>query len=258
MDIGGQALIQQIVLGCGGQVLAAPDHVGDAHQVVVDDVGKVVGGHTVPFYEYLVVQGLVFHGDVPEDGVAEGGDSLLRDALADDIGLSGIHAGLGLLKGQRAAGIRCLFKVSSVLGTISLLTKTVIGLSLFHQQTGIPAIGVPPLRLNIGGHRTAHVGALVVVQAAFCQGLVNHIGSALHQAALVGVLNAQDEGAPGVAGDKPGVQRGAQVAHMHVARGGWRKPGAHLTFGYLGLHLLKILHVKCHAYSPPVHRFSLL
>ena len=47
VDIGGyvpaEALVQQIVLGGGGQVLGTPHHVGDAHQVIVDDVGKVVG-----------------------------------------------------------------------------------------------------------------------------------------------------------------------------------------------------------------------
>ena len=38
-------------------------------------------------------------------------------------------------------------------------------------------------------------------RSALGQGLVNHVGGALHQTALVGVLNAQDEGAPGVPGD---------------------------------------------------------
>ena len=77
VDIGGdlpaEGLVQQVILGGGGQVLAAPDHMGDAHQVVVDDVGEVIGGQAVPLQQHLVVQRAVVHGDVAENGVVEGG-----------------------------------------------------------------------------------------------------------------------------------------------------------------------------------------
>ena len=43
-----EALVQQVVLGGGGEILAAAHHVGDAHQVVVHHVCKVVGGQAVP------------------------------------------------------------------------------------------------------------------------------------------------------------------------------------------------------------------
>ena len=73
-------------------------------------------------------------------------------------------------------------------------------MALLHQQPGVLSIGVPALGLDIGGHGAAHVGALVVVQAALGQGAVDDLGGTLHLPALVGVLDAQDEGAPGVAG----------------------------------------------------------
>ena len=50
--------------------------------------------------------------------------------------------------------------------------------------------------------------------------------SALNVTALVGVLNAQDEGAVLVLGHQVGVQRGAQVANVHVAGGRGGKTGA--------------------------------
>ena len=34
-----------------------------------------------------------------------------------------------------------------------------------------------------------------------------------------------------MAGDEPGVQGGAQIAHVHIARGGGGEPGAHLPVG---------------------------
>ena len=70
VDVGGhlpaEGMVEQVVLGRGGQILAAPHHMGDAHQVIVNDVGKVVGGQTVPLQQHLIVQRAVFHGDVAE------------------------------------------------------------------------------------------------------------------------------------------------------------------------------------------------
>ena len=77
VDVGGnlpaEGFIQQVVLGGGGQVLAAPHHVGDVHQVVVDDVGEVVGGVAVRLEEHLVLDLLVLNGDGAEHRVLKGG-----------------------------------------------------------------------------------------------------------------------------------------------------------------------------------------
>ena len=52
VDIGGdvpaEGLIQEVILGGGGEVFAAPDHMGDAHEVVVHHIGEVIGGQAVP------------------------------------------------------------------------------------------------------------------------------------------------------------------------------------------------------------------
>ena len=63
-------------------------------------------------------------------------------------------------------------------------------------------------------------------------------------------------GAAAVAGDEPGVQGGAQIAHVHIAGGRGGEPGADLSLGDLGLHLLKILHVQCHVFSLHVYGLS--
>ncbi len=53
VDVGGhlpaKAFIEQVVLRGRGQILAAPNHVGDAHQVVVNDVGKIIGRQAIGF-----------------------------------------------------------------------------------------------------------------------------------------------------------------------------------------------------------------
>ncbi|CAN4023978.1 HTH-type transcriptional repressor glcR, partial [Dysosmobacter welbionis] len=168
VDVGGdvpaEGLVQQIVLGGGAEVLAAPYHVGDAHQVVVHHIGEVVGGQAVPLQQHLVVQGLVLHGDVAEGHVVEGGGALVGDPLADHIGLAGLHTLSGLLRGQIPAGIVGAVKVTGVLLGCGLLAEAVVGGALFHQQVGVGLIQVPALRLDIGAHGAAYVGALVMGQ----------------------------------------------------------------------------------------------
>ena len=250
VDIGGdlpaEGLIEQVVLGSGGEVLAAPDHVGDAHEVIVHHVGKVVGGQAVPLQQNLIVQGLVFYGDVPEGNVVEGGGTLMGDPLADDIGLSGGQIGGDLLGAQIPAGIFRPVKVPGILLGLRLLTEAVVGRALFHQQLGVGQIQIPPLRLDVGAGGAAHVGAFVVIQTAFLHGAVDDVGSALYQTALIRVLNAEDKGAAGMAGDEPCVQGGTQVTHVHIAGGGGGKPGADLPVGDAGFHILKKLLIQSH------------
>ena len=231
---------------------------GDAHEVVVHHVGEVVGGQAVGLEEDLVVQLGVVHSDVPVHRVVEGGGAL-GDALADDVGLPGVYPGLGLGGGKGAAGVGLAVEIPGILLALLLLAEAVVGVAPLHQQTGVLSIGVPALGLDIGGHRAAHVGALVVVQPALRQGAVDHLCGTLHphglvddiggigyQTALVGVLDAQDELAPGVAGDEIGVQGSAKVAHMHISRGRGSESGTHLSLGDARLHVLEPLLIQSH------------
>jgi hypothetical protein len=66
---------------------------------------------------------------------------------------------------------------------------------------------------------------------------------ALDEPALVGVLDAEDEGAAGAAGDQPGVERGAQIADVHVARRAGGETGAHGSVGDARFHFFKKVHL---------------
>ena len=244
-DLPAEGLVQQVILGGGGQILAAPHHMGDAHQVVVDDVGEVIGGQTVPLQQHLIVQRAVVHGDVPENGVVEGGGSG-GDTLADDVGQTCLQLFLYLLGRQLPAGIGGPVKFPGILLRLRLFAEAVVGAALFHQQPGVLSVGVPALGLDIGGHGAAYVRTFVMGQAALGHGAVDDIHSALHLTALVGVLDPQDKRAVVAAGDEPGVQRRPQIAHVHIAGGGGGEPGADLSVGDLGLHFLEIAVIQCH------------
>ena len=100
-------------------------------------------------------------------------------------------------------------------------------------------VEVPELRLDLGSRWAVYVVVIVMVQAALGNGALDHVRGALHQAALVRVLNAEDKGAVVMPGDEPGVQGGAEIAHMHVARGGRGEAGAHRPLGDAVLHVLE-------------------
>ena len=91
-----EGLIEQDVLGGGGDPLFGADDVGDAHEMVVDDVGEVVGGEAVGLHEDLIVDVIVVEGDVAAQLVAKGGGGVLRDLHADDVGSAFGQVGVDL------------------------------------------------------------------------------------------------------------------------------------------------------------------
>ena len=176
----------------------------------------------------------------------EGGGALLGDALADDVGLAGGDAGLCFLKRQVAAGIVRAVELAGILGALRLFAEAVIGAAALDEQLGVFAVGVAALGLDVGSHGAADVGAFVVVESALGQRAVDDVGRALDEAALVGILDAEDEGAARVARNEPGIERGAQVADVHIAGGGGSEARADLAVRDLRLHLVEVRHIKGH------------
>ena len=234
-----EALVQEVVLRGGGQILAAAHDVGDAHEVVVHDVREVVGGQAVALQEDLIVKALVLDRDVPVNFVVEGRGALMRDALADDIGTALGGETVGLLAAHVAAGIVAPVKLAAVLLGLGLLAEAAVGVAALHQKLGVFLVERAALGLDVRGDGTADVRALVMLEVALGHGLVDHVHRALDQTALVGVLDAQDELALAVAGDEIRIERRAQVADVHVARGRGREARAHLAGRDAGFHIFK-------------------
>ena len=164
--------------------------------------------------------------------IVKAGHALAGDLLADNIGFPGGKALFHFLLGQVAAAAVVVghLTVGALLGVQGLQTllgaETIICLALGHQLLGILFEHAHALALHIGAHGAADVRAFVPQQAGLPQGVVDDIHSALHIAALVGILDAQDEGAILVLCHQVGVQGSAQVANVHITRGRRRKTGA--------------------------------
>lgn len=97
-----EGVVEGDVLGRGDEPLGASDDVGDVHEVVVDDVGEVVGRVAVSLDEDEVVLVLALL-VVAVDAVDEGGAAALS-VEADDVGFAGGGAAFGLGDGDGAAG----------------------------------------------------------------------------------------------------------------------------------------------------------
>ena len=249
-----ESCVQQVILRRRGKILVSSYDVGYAHCVVVNDIGEVVGRHSIRLQKHLVVQVNVLNGDVAVDLVMERGSPVVRDLLADNAGFAGVVALLRLGSVHVAAGaaVRGSKSVCGVLAAVLVLaTEAVVCVSGFHQLLCILLEHTHSLALYIRTAGTADVRTLVPVQSAGPERSVDNIGSALNVASLVGILNTQNKLALVLSRDKIGVQRSAQVAYVHVPSGAGCKscPDFHLSLSFRILRLTAVVAFQCSAFS---------
>ena len=173
-------------LGVGGQVLGAADDVGDLHQVVVHDVGEIVGGHSVTLKQHLIVKGGVLDGDLTVDQVIPRCASFQRNPLTDDVRLTGSQLCLHFLSGQVAA-------VAVVAFHRPFLAETVVGRAFFHQLQRELLVHALALALDVGAVVASYVRTLVMIEPGCLQSLVDDIHGTFDIASLIGVLYPEYE-----------------------------------------------------------------
>ena len=233
VDVGGplpaEGVVHEVVFGGGREVLAAADDVRDAHQVVVDDVGEVVGGHAVALEQDAVFHVLEVDGHGAVDGVFVAAAALGGDILADDVG----HA-RGELFGDLFLGeVQAMLVVAG--GAVFpferldalAVAEAVVRPAQLDQLFGVFLIDGGALALHIRPVCAADVRPFVVAEPGVFEGVVDDLHGAVDVALPVRILEAQDELAPLLFGEQVGVQRGAQVADVHIARGAGRESRSH-------------------------------
>jgi hypothetical protein len=203
-----------------GQVLA-PDHVADRHVQVVDRVGQEEDRRAIGAEDDEVLQVGVLEGDVAPDEVADDGLAIVRRAEAQDalgqaaVAAEAVVAGRGVVLG---AGLDLLPGARAVVGVARLV----------QAGSRLPVVA-GPLRLA--------VRALVPVDAEPAQRSLDAIDQLVAGQGGIGVLDAQDERPPVVAGVEPVEQGRAGAADVEEAgrRGRETDPGWHAGHGSLGL-----------------------
>ena len=236
-DLPAQGGIQIVVPGRGGQVFHAAHDVGDAHEVIVDNVGEIIGGHAVLFDEDHVIHGLcIFEGHIAEDYIAVAGFAIGRGVHADRPGDAGCLLRRDLFRREMQAvlvifpGTAGGFHSGTALLDLLLGAEAVIGMAGLYKLLRIGEISGLALGLDIGTAGTADIGAFVPVQAAGTEGIVDDLGRAFNKAFLVGILDAQDEAAVVLLRVEVGVEGGADTAEVHEAGGAWSESCSNLHF----------------------------
>ena len=237
-DVPAEGLIEQVILRRGGEVFHTAHDVGDAHQVVVDDVREIVGGHAIRLDQHHIVQRVVGHGDVAEYEVVITGLTFGGRVHADDVGDARGQLGINFLLAQMQAVLVVLEDFSTGFSGFTagvqlfLGAEAVVGVAGLDQLLGIGEIQVFTLGLDIWADRAADIRALVPLEPALAQRVINDVRRAFHIALLVGVLDAQDELAAVLFRQQVSVQRRANAAQVHKAggRGGKSCSHFHLVF----------------------------
>ena len=76
----------------------------DVHEMVIDDVGEVVGRHAVTLQEYLILELFVLDRDVAVEHIEERRLARERHLLANDIGIAVLEVLFDDLRREVAAG----------------------------------------------------------------------------------------------------------------------------------------------------------
>ena len=220
-----EGLVEQDVLGRGGDPLLGSDDVGDLHEVVVDDVGQMIGGEAVGLEQDLVVDIVMGEDDGAAELVAEGGLALDGDFEADYAG-----AAFGLECGDLRGGE---FAVRSVVtrGELGGDLRAAHGVQLFggleaavgvagcEQEIDVGAVDFGAFRLPVRTKGATDIGTLVPLQAEPAEGVEDHLLGGGDEACAVGILDAQDELAAALAGVEEVEQADVCRADVRVAGG---------------------------------------
>ena len=205
--LGAERLQDQQLLGRVGVVVVAADDVGDGGVEVVDGDREVVERRAVGTGDDGVVHVDVLEGRLAADEVADDRGAVVWHAQAHGAGVLGLAA-------EAAVGAVAVLVAANVLrGRVGAVRVPAVQQLLDDLAVAIDALGLEDR-------------ALVVVELEPAQRVEDLLDVLGRRALAVGVLDAQDERAAGVARGEPVVERRPRAADVQRAgrRGGEADP----------------------------------
>ena len=239
-----ERFIQEIVKGQGGKPFLSADDLRDFHQMVVHDIGKVIGGEFIgPFPEHFVVQGVRVHLHVAADQVFHFHDTAQRHLEADGPVGGGFQKPLHFFRAQAEriaetaprGGIvheRLFGSLGGGAAAVQLFgrIKGVVRPSGSHQLLCILAVDGAPLALPVRSvrmtgrcrfhHLSVLVHALVGDDAAPAQGFYDILLRSGDKTVGIRIFDAEDEVSSFLFGIEVIIQGRAHAAHVERAGGG--------------------------------------
>jgi hypothetical protein len=227
-----EVLVELDVLGDRAQPLLSPDHVAYPHEAVVDHVRQVVGGKAVGLEDHLIVDGGPVLPDLAAEEIRKHALALDGNLHSDHVALAGSGARLRFLDSDRPAApvVAGEDLRLDMLGPHRLESlpgaETAIGVALLQELLDVLAVDREPLALPVGSVGSSHVGPLVPGEAEPPQGFEDRLLGLPRRAGAVGVLDAEKELAPVLAGEGKVEKRLVGRSHVRIARGRGRHANA--------------------------------
>ena len=193
----------------------------DVHEMIVDDIGEIVGRHAVAFQKHLILQLAVLDRNIAVNDIEERGRARKRHLLPDDIRVAVLEMLLDFSCGKLAAmtivAAEGFFR-AALRRLVVMGAEAAIGEALLDEFLGVTLIDIHALALDIRATVPADARPLVGNDVRRLQRVVDEIHRVLNITRTVGVLDAKDEIAVLRLREKESVKRRAQIADMHIAR----------------------------------------
>jgi hypothetical protein len=174
-----EILVDQNVLGDRGQPFLATGHMGDLHQVIINDVGHVIGRHAVGLEQHLHVDRIPGDFDLAINAVDEFAAAFGRDLHPHHMRLAGFDAG-GDFLGCEVQAAAVIFRrlAGGALGGAHLVealgrAEAAEAVTVFNDLVDIGTVDVLALALAVGAVGSADVRAFRPGQAAPFQRVEN-------------------------------------------------------------------------------------
>ncbi|MNO91922.1 hypothetical protein D3C76_834820 [compost metagenome] len=209
---------------------------GDAHQVVVDDVGQEVGRQAVGLHQYLHVHAVPRDLDIATEHVRHHADAFARHLHADHMRLASGQAALHFFGRQQqgATVVARGFATGHLLGThlVQLFggAEAREGVAHVDQLLGVLLVDVAALALPVRAMRAADVRTFAPLDTEPAQGVEDLLFGLAGRTQLVGIFDTQDELAAVLLGKavvEQGDVSGADVGIASRRRRDTRANGGH-------------------------------
>ena len=224
-----ESLVEQHMERSRREPLLAAYHVGHLHEMVVHDIGQVIGGQVVgALVEHLVVENRGIDGHLAAQQVVHLHVASRLYQESHHVWCAGSHEGLHLPGGKRQgvahlqAGRRVILEVGSGrAGSLKLGggVESYVGFPRIEQLLHMGAVDVAALALLVGAVGATLAHTLVDLYAEPGQGFVDILLRSGHESLRVGVLDAENHVAAVAAREEIVIESGADASDVERPRG---------------------------------------
>ena len=232
-------LVEQDVFRRRRDELCTAHDVCDLHEMVIDDIGKVISWHAVAFQQNLILKFAVRDRDVAMQHIEEGRIAIEWHLLADDIRIAILDVRIDYVLRQVAAGTVIAAELAGRM-ILFRIAEAIVSMAALDQLFGIFLVEVHALTLHIRTVATAESRALVRDDVCHLERAVDEVDSIRDITGTVSIFDTQDEVTFLGLGIEVAIECSTQVADVHVSRRAWSETGTNFLISQL-LFLLFIV-----------------